>query len=546
MPTINLAKDKLKELTGIMDDEKLKDEMAMFGTDLEKMTEDEVEVEIFPNRPDMLSLEGFAKSLRGYLGREKGLYSFNIKNDVKYKAKKDQKVEEVRPELACAVVKDLDLRGKIDSLMQLQEKLHVTHGRNRKKVAIGIHDLESITGPFTYTTKSPDTEFIPLQTSKKMSMEEILKEHEKGVEFRSLVENFDEYPVWIDGNGDIFSMPPVINSKKTVVTDKTQDIFIDVTGTDKEAVEKALNIILLILNEMDGKIYPVDLNGKIYPDLEPKKMKFNPDHVKRTLGINLEKEQVVDYLERMGYGAKIKENYINVEIPSYRTDILHEVDLVEDIAIAHGYNNFNRKIPDISTVGGENSLIKFKRKLRELMIGMEFLEIKNYYLSNKDKLFRKMNLEEQEVAEAENALSEEHSCLRNWLMPSIMETFGKNQHRKYPQKIFEIGKTININHNKPTGTDEINKLAGAISEDKTGFTEIKKVLKSIFKNIDLDFKVKEEDHASFINGRCGSIIVNNEKIGLIGEIKPEVLIEWGIQVPVAAFELNVEKLFEAE
>ena len=546
MPTVNLDKHKLKELTGIMEDNKLESTMAMFGTDLEKMTEDEVEVEIFPNRPDMLSLEGFAYGLRGFLGKDKGIYNFNIHEEVIYSASKEKKVEKVRPKLACAVVKDLDLRDKIDSLMQLQEKLHVTHGRNREKVAIGIHDLDSIEGPFVYTTKDPDTEFVPLQSNKKMSMKEILTKHDKGIKFKSLVDGFEEYPVWIDSNEEIFSMPPVINSKKTIVTESTENVFIDVTGTDQKAVEKALNIILLILNEMNGKIYPVDLDGKTYPDLDPRNMKIYPRQIKRKLGIDLDQEDVVNYLERMGHGASVKDESIKVKIPSYRTDVLHADDLIEDVAIAYGYNNFDREIPDISTVGKENPIIKFKRNLRDLMIGLGFLEVKNYYLSNKTKLFKKMNTRVQEVVEAENALSEEHSCLRNWLLPSIMETLGKNQHRKYPQKIYEIGKTVQLNPDEPTGTEEIYKMSGAMSGENFGFTEIKQVLKAVFKNIDLEFDVEPSEHDSFIDGRSGSILVDNQKIGIIGEIKPEVLLNWDIKVPVSAFEIDVEKIFRKE
>ncbi len=544
MPTVNFSKKELKRLTGIVDDKELKEQMAMFGTDLENMTEEEVEVEIFPNRPDMLSLEGFALGLRGYLGKDTGLYEFNTYDEVNYKASKSEKVNKVRPNLACAVVKDLELHNKIESVMQLQEKLHVTHGRNREKVAIGIHDLDAIKGPFTYTTKTPEKEFTPLQSSSNMKMNKILSEHEKGRKYRHLVEEYDEYPVWIDDDGEIFSMPPIINSKRTKVTKDTENVFIDVTGIDKKAVDKALNMVLLTLNEIGGEIYSVDLDGDIYPDLDPNVVEFDPKHIKEILGIDLSEAEIIKYLESMGHNAKVIEDKIKVEIPCYRTDILHENDLIEDIGISHGYNNFKRTIPDLSTVGNEKSLVKFKRDLRSLMTGMEFLEVKNYYLSNKNKLFGKMEMKPTEVAEAENALSEEHSCLRNWILPSLMEVYGENQHRRYPQKLFEIGKTVLIDENKPLGVKERDKLAGAISNDETGFTEIKEILNSIFRNLRTDFEIKETQHDSFIKGRSGAVETNGVKIGYIGEIKPEVLINWEVNTPIAAFELDITSLFD--
>lgn len=544
MPTVNFSKKELKRLTGIDDDEDLKDQMAMFGTDLENMTKEEVEVEIFPNRPDMLSLEGFALGLRGYLGKDTGLYEFNTYDEVNYKASKTGKVNKVRPNLACAVVKNLDLQEKIESVMQLQEKLHVTHGRNRKKVAIGIHDLDAIKGPFTYTTESPEKEFTPLQRSSNMKMDAILSEHKKGKKYRHLVEEYDEYPVWIDDDEEIFSMPPIINSKKTKVTKDTENVLIDVTGIDKKAVDKALNMVLLTLNEIGGEIHSVDLDEEVYPDLDPNVVEFDPEHVEELLGIDLSENEIIEYLERMGHSAKVIEDKIKVKIPSYRTDILHENDLIEDIGISHGYNNFERKIPDLSTVGNEKSIVKFKRDLRSLMTGMELLEVKNYYLSNKNKLFAKMEMETKEVAEAENALSQEHSCLRNWILPSLMEVYGDNQHRRYPQKLFEIGKTFEIDKNESLGVNEKDKLAGAISKEEAGFTEIKEILNSIFRNLGTNFEIKETQHDSFIKGRSGAVETNGIEIGYIGEIKPEVLINWEVKTPVAAFEIDINSLFD--
>ncbi len=541
MPTISLNKEDLLAILGEdVDDDTLKETIPMMGTELEEFS-DEITVEIFPDRPDMLSVEGFALALKSYLGIETGIYEIKAV-DGSYNATIDKKVKKVRPDAVCAVVKNVIFNdAAIKSLMQVQEKLHLTHGRHRRRVAIGVHDLDKVTFPLCYTTKPKDYAFIPLERYTEMSIEQILQEHEKGIEYAHLLEGYDECPLWIDAEDRVLSMPPIINAEHTRVTERTKNLFIDVTGYGRKYLEQALNILIMSLTVRNGTVYSVKVTdvdeNRTYPTITPKTMEIDLDYANKLLGVSLDFDTVSKFLERMGYGV----DGTNVLIPPYRADIMHKSDIVEDIAIAYGFNKFEPEIPEISTIGEENLREKFLRKIQDLMTGYQLMEVKNYTLTNKDSLFTKMNKQEKSVVEMKNALTIEYNVLRNMLMPGLLHVYANNTHHGYPQNIFEVGRIFDIKNGEVK--EKIN-LAVGICHEEANFTECKEILASFFKNVGIAFELEEKEGEEFTEGRSGSILVDRTSIGHIGEIHPEVLSNWGIGMPVASFELNLDRIYE--
>ena len=540
MPLVTIDKQDLLTLLGEpVPDEVLAHNISMMGTDLRQVGED-IEVEIFPDRPDMLSTEGFAMALEGYLGIKTGMPDFPV-SEAGYTAKIDEKVSSVRPYAVCAVVKDVYLSdGAVKSLMQVQEKLHITHGRNRKKVAIGVHDLEKIKFPVTYTTKPTDFSFVPLEWYTELTMEEILQQHKKGIEYAHLLEGFSEYPLWIDDKGTVLSMPPIINSEDTKVEPDTQNLFLDVTGYSRKALEQALNILVCSLARRGGAIYAIQVfeGGKefSYPNLTPQKMELDKNYVNKWLGLELDWSQVKEFLERMRYRLSTH----TVEIPPYRADILHPVDIIEDIAKAYGFSNLEEVIPEISTIGQEEPLEVFSRKVAHLMAGFGFLEVKNYYLTSRE-FFEKTRITDELIV-VENAVTTEYNVLRNWLLPGMLYTLQLNKHYEYPQKICEIGEVIIPDAKVPERTREDLHAACVICHPKASFTEIKEILKALCTNLGKEFQLEPAHHPGFIPGRCGSVFMG-EEVGIIGEVHPEVLIAWEVEVPAACFELDLGKIY---
>ena len=535
MPTLTIDKKDLLELVGKkVSDERLQDRISMLGTDLEKVTKDEIEVEVFPNRPDMLSTEGFARALSSFMGIKKGLRKYKLNNS-RYSVKVDKKVGKIRGEVSCAVIKNINLdEGAIKSLMQVQEKLHISHGRNRKKISIGVYDLDKIKFPLTYTTKSPSFKFIPLETQREYSLKDILIKHPKGNEFAHLLSGFNEYPIWIDSKGQVLSMPPVINSEQTKVGENTKNLFVDVTGTDKRGVEQALNILVTSLADRGGKIYSVKLNGKKCLDLGVVKLKIDIYKINKILGLELSKVEIKLLHSKMGYGSEKGK----ASIPCYRTDVLGQVDLAEDIAIAYGYENFKASIPNIATIAQEDKFEQFKNKITNILIGFGLLETNTYNLTSKEVQTKKMQLDEKglKLLEIENALNEEYDVMRAWMIPSLLEVIKNNKQYEYPQKIFEIGDVFTPNQKARLGVVLADKL--------TNYTKIKQILEYLLSTLGLSYEIRETKHNSFIGGRVGRVYTNGKAVAYLGEIHPQVLDNFDLDVPISALELNLNELFK--
>ncbi|MAH03874.1 phenylalanine--tRNA ligase subunit beta [Candidatus Pacearchaeota archaeon] len=519
-------------------DEKMQNKIAMFGTPVEKVDNKEIQIEIFPNRPDLLSFQGFKRSFLSFLGKKTGLKKYKINNPGKnYEVKIDSSVKNIRPYTICSIVKGLKLDDeKIKELIEIQEKLHSTIGRKRKKLAIGIYPLEKIKLPITYKALEPDKiKFIPLESNKKMSGLEILQKHSAGKEYSHLLAGKTKFPIFIDADKNILSMPPIINSQLTgKITKNTKDVFVECSGFDQEILNKCLNIIITTLADMNGKIYQMkikDSKNKTTPNLTTEKMKISYENTNKLLGLELKDKQIKQLIEKMGYDY----NKGTIEIPPWRTDILHEVDLIEDIAIAYGYENFIPVIPEISTIGKENLKETIKRKISEILTGADILEVSNYHLTKKYDQFKKIGMQEKNFTEL-NESKTDYTILRKNLTHYLLKNFAENVDSEYPQKIFEIGKVFDSNENENLG----------VAITPGNFTKIKQILEYLARMLNIEIKVKESEKfpTYLIDGRVAEIFIKDKKIGFIGEIHPKILKNWRIKMPVALFEISLKEIFE--
>ncbi|MFH1506663.1 MAG: phenylalanine--tRNA ligase subunit beta [archaeon] len=546
MPTITINKKALLDIVGKkLTDAQLKERLAMLGTDLEEMKGNEIIIEIFPNRPDMLSEQGLGRALASFLGRKTGLRKYEVKNSG-HKVIVHPSVNTVRPFTACAIVKNLKFDNqKIKEIIQIQEKLHVSFGRNRKRCAIGIYPLEHIKMPITYQALEPKKiKFVPLESNKEMDGRQILRDHPAGREYAHLLDGHSKYPIFVDAKGDILSMPPIINSHKTGrITSRTKEVFIECSGFDFRILEECLNMIVTTLADMGGKIYSMEVacgNKKCTtPDLNPKKMKLDIDYINKRLGLDLSEAQARRCLEKMGYGYEKKQ----VLIPAYRTDILHQVDLAEDIAISYGYENFKEEIPCVASIGWEDPLYIFANKVREILVGHGLIEVKNYCLTDskiqKDKMNTNLTL-----VRIKNPLSKEYDVMRAWLIPGLIHILQEYKHHEYPHDIFEVGHIFKVKPQQDTGVLEDVRVAVTLCNPEADYTKIKQIFDSLMGALDLEYEINDTDHPSFIAGRVGRISVNKQYVAYMGEIHPEILDNFDLKMPVATFELNLTELLK--
>ena len=549
MPTIESSYKDLCQVVGKeIPIEELKDLVNFAKSEIEAVDGDLLKIEVKDaNRPDLWSSEGIAREIMGRLSKG-GLPEYSVgKSDVVVKV--DRSVSKVRPYTVCAVVKNLKISPKfLSQIIQLQEKVAGTLGRNRKEVAIGVYDYDRIKSPIRYTTVKPDEiKFEPLDFTEKMTPRQILERHPKGKEFGHLLAGKKEYPMFIDSRNEVLSIPPIINSNYSgKVTEETKSVFIECSGFNFKFLVPALNVIVAAMADRGGRIEAVKIvypDKTIYtPDLTPRKTFVSVDYINKISGLKLSEKEIHKLLEQARYRIVKPGKKIELLYPTYRQDIMHQRDIVEDVIISYGYNKIIPEPLRLKTVGNTSTIETFSEKVRETMVGLGFQEILSYMLTNKNNIFGKMNLKEERVAEIENIVSENWCVFRNWLLPSLMEFYSNNQHVKYPQKIFEIGDVIVIDEKQETKTRDVRKLAAAIADSKVSYGDIAAVLDAFMSALGVKYKLKRSKHPSFIDGRVAEILFKNKPVGFIGELHPMILKNWKMEMPVAAFEIDLENL----
>jgi phenylalanyl-tRNA synthetase beta chain len=432
--------------------------------------------------------------------------------------------------------------------MHLQESLTATHGRNRKKASIGLYVLDMIKFPVVYAPERPESiRFAPLGQEVAIDGPTILKTHEKGLIYGPIISGFKKWPLLKDSSGKILSLPPVINSNDLGrITVNTHDLFVEVTGTLKSCVDQALNIILTSLADRGGKIESVTVQ---YPDgtevetpnLKPGKVVIDTDEVLRLTGLALGDQEVVKCLQKMCYGARIlSKGKISVEVPPYRTDILHRVDVMEDVAIGYGFDKIEPTMPVTSTSGRLLPRTRLKNKVRDLMVGVGFGEVMSYVMSSSEVMNAKM-LRDDKLVEVGNPKSIEYTVLRSSLLPILLDFTAQNQHADYPQRIFEVGDVVTPDALAETASRQRTSVCGLVSDGRVNLTELITELGFVLRNLGFEgkFKFVSADNPTFVEGRTAGIVLEEDVIGIFGEVSPDVLTFFGIDKPVMAFEFDL-------
>jgi phenylalanyl-tRNA synthetase beta chain len=555
MPSVTLSKKSLLKSVGRkLSDEKLKDRISFLGTDLESIRGDNIELEIFPDRPDILSQEGFARAFKSFIGVKTGLIKYSVpKSGFVTKVGKQLKIW---PYVVTAIVKGLKFdHQRIKDIIQLQEKLSVTLLRNRKKGGIGLYPLNKIKMPIRFTTMPADKiSFRPLEFPKKITGRQILRMHPTGQRYGYIIEDQKEFPVFIDANDVIMSMPPIINSHDVgKIDNKTKDVFVEATGPDLNTLLVGLNIIISTLIDMGGKAYSMDvIYGKkriTTPNMRPSKMRIDVDYCNKILGLNLKAKDIKKYLMRMGFGIDKVGKSLSVFVPAYRNDIIHQIDLVEDVGIAYGFDNFEETIPNVATVAETSKLQDLANNVREVLAGHGLIEVKNYNLTSKKEQLEDMYFKGS-LVEIENALSEEYAYLRAWIVPSLLSTLKTNKVHDYPQNIFEVGEVFKLKNSsdgfQKLPVEEALRVSVALCGEQADFTRIKQVFDNLMNALGLEYSIDETVHHSFIRGRVGRVNVKGKGVAYIGEMCPAVLHKFDLEMPVAVFELNLSDLLKVK
>jgi len=521
---------------------RIMDRLPYLGLDIEGEGAESVRIEYNPNRPDFSSDYGIARALRGLVGRETGVKKYRVAKG-KTKVFADRSLAKVRPFIACVIARRIKLDEEtIRQLISMQEDLHNGLGRKRRKVAIGLHDLKAIVPPIHYTGKYAEFAFTPLGSAEPMTIRDILDKTDTGKAYGHIlagkIASKTVYPILQDSVGTVLSFPPIINGDRTKVGTKTRSLFVDVTSTDERLGNEVLAIISCALADAKGKLETVTVNYSKSqvrtPQLAPSKMKYDHELATAMTGLRLSKKDAKACLKRSRLDIDGKSFAV---IPAYRVDILHPVDLAEEVAIGYGLDRIEPSYPPSSELGRFDQGVAFLESLSTTMTEEGFNETMNYDLTDEPTLYGKFERDPGSKIEVDNPRSMEHYLLRDSLLPSLLAVLGRNVKSQYPQKLFEAGKVFLRGE---SGVEERFRLAVVAAYSESSYTEAKMHLQALVKKHFGELAdTAPSTHWAFAEGRCAEVVLKGKGLGHLGEVRPKALANFGIDMPAWAFEIEV-------
>ena len=545
MPVVELDLNRIKKLiSGSVTKKRIIDSLPYLGLDIESQDGDKIRIEYSPNRPDYSTDFGIALGLEGLLGIKKGIQKTNIKKHGKFEIKVDPSVSKIRPFVTGIIARNGIIDDEtIKQLMNMQEDLHFGIGRKRKKSSIGLHDLDKISFPLNYTTSTRQHSFVPLNSESENTIDQILSETEVGKNYGWVLGDSKKVPIILDAEEKTVSFPPIINASVTTVTTKTKNILVEVTSLDKYAAEDMLSVVVAILQMAGFEIIQLTVSGKknCTPKLNSRIIQYDIKLTEQILGLNLTPSVIVSSLKKCRLDAIQKGNKIQCTIPRYRFDIFGPMDIVEEIALGYGIENIVPKLSPSQTLGEKSLMTKKLELISKTVVGFGFTEVLNSSLTSKKILFDFTNRDSSQIISVMDSKSQEHTILRDSILPGLVENLSKNIHESYPQRIFETGTVFS----KAKPISEITNLAGVIAYKESNYSEMKAILQSILKigfKIDIKTKTPKDNVTMFADGRHSDIFVGEELIGTVGEINSDVLDNFKIRTSVVGFEIKLSGL----
>ncbi|KUI64085.1 Phenylalanine--tRNA ligase beta subunit [Cytospora mali] len=602
MPTITVDKYALYEALGQkFTKQEFEDLCFDFGIELDEDTEEderpagvppELKIEIPANRYDMLCFEGIQLMLNIFRSKtpipnfrvvepkDGNVQTLTIKANTK----------QVRPYAAGAILRNITFtQQSYDSFISLQDKLHMNLARQRTLVAIGTHDLDTIQGPFTYDALPPnDIKFIPLNQQKSMTATELMTFYEKDKhlgKYLHIIKDAPVYPVMLDANNVVMSMPPIINGEHSKITLNTKNIFIDLTATDETKLAIVTNMMVTMFSMYCAEPFTVepvkviyeydDTRTKICPDLAPRVIQTEVDYLKSCTGLDETPERICQLLTKMAYAATPSsedKNLIEVSIPPTRADVLHQCDIMEDLAICYGYNNLPRSSPNKSaTIGAPTRIQKLADIVRNEAAFAGWTEVLPLILCSFDENYTYLNRKDDgKAVRLANPKTAEYQVVRTSLLPGLLKTIRENKGKALPINIFECSDVVFKDENEESKARNQRNFAACYCSKTSGFEMVHGLMDRLLLMLRTAFEIREEgltgksidytvveepskpngywieeiDEPTFFHGHAAAIYLRlggkTQQIGQFGILHPSVLESFEIKYPVSALEFNLE------
>ncbi|KAH1165355.1 phenylalanine--tRNA ligase beta subunit isoform X1 [Mauremys mutica] len=586
MPTVSVKRELLFQALGRRYTDEEVDELCFeFGLELDEITSEKdiiskeqgdgkaegasdiilYKIDVPANRYDLLCLEGLVRGLQVFKERIKAPRYKRIMpaNGGVQRLIITEETAQVRPHVVAAVLRNITFsKDRYDSFIDLQEKLHQNICRKRALVAIGTHDLDTISGPFTYTARPPsEIRFKPLNQSKEYTASEIMDLYRTDSQLKHylhIIENKPLYPVIYDSNGVVLSMPPIINGDHTKISLNTRNVFVECTATDITKAKIVLDILVTMFSEYCEKQFTVEAaevtyhNGKtcIYPELAYRREKVKPDLINKKIGISETPSSLAKLLTRMCLKSHVtgNGNNIEIEIPPTRADIIHACDIIEDAAIAYGYNNIQMTIPKTYTIANQFPLNKLTELLRQDLAAAGFTEALTFALCSQEDIADKLGVDisSTKAVHIANPKTAEFQVARTSLLPGLLKTIAANRKMPLPLKLFEISDIVVKDSTKDVGARNQRNLCAIYYNKNPGFEVIHGLLDRVMQLLavppskESGYLIKAAEDSAFFPGRCAEILAKGQSIGKLGVLHPDVITKFELTMPCSALEINIE------
>lgn len=575
MPKIEVLQDALFSFIGKkMNHDALEDLLVAAKAELDEVTVDQEsgETGVFKielndtNRPDLWSAAGLGRQLGIYMGGEIPFYPFfSSEEETKDHSGRvvtvDPALKDIRPYITAFAVTGKPVEeSALKDIIQSQEKLCWNFGQKRSSIAMGVYRSDLFDYPVRYTAADPDkTKFVPLQMERELSLREILHEHPKGKDFGWIVEDFSKYP-FLTGKDEakVLSFPPIINSATVgAVQLGDERLFVELTGTDMDSLLLATSIVACDLHDQGYQILPVKIEypyetkyGRemVTPYYFQTPLSVEMSEAERFLGEEISPEEALEVLRKMGCRGSVSNSTVRVRVPEYRNDFLHPVDIIEDIMIGRGVNTFEPVMPGDFTIGRLSLEEHFARKVKDVMVGLGFQEMIYNYLGSGKDFIDKMEINGESLVRIANPMTENYEYVRNSILPALLSSESVSAHAVYPHHIFEIGKVAFKNDSENYGSSTKNFLGFLSADSEAGFNLVNSHVSALMFYLIRDYTLEETEDPRFIPGRSAEIYITPDssagqiRVGVFGEIHPQVLENWGIQVPCTACEIDLDLL----
>lgn len=547
-------------------------------------------IDVPANRQDLLCLEGISRALRIFMGKEDvPMYRAVQPKQERIKMYVSKETKMIRPYVVCAVLRNIHMTHDVyNSFLDLQDKLHFNIGRRRSLVAIGTHNLDSVQPPFYYKALPAEkVVFQPLNQTREFNAHELMDFYRDPkndckhlAPYTDLIYDSPVVPVIVDSNGTVLSLPPLINGNHSKMDMQTENIFIECTAKDVTKASIVLNTLIAMFSEYCDDRFTAEVveveyekdsifpEGKslTYPDFTEKQLDCSVLDMCSTIGATIPVEQVQRDLHKMQLASEVLDaDHIRVTIPITRSDVIHAVDVYEDVAIAYGYNNIKRSQPPTLTIGAEQPVNQLSDMLRAQVAMAGYTEVLTLSLCSKAENYALMGLEDDGLSvRLANPKTVEFEVCRTSLLPGILKTFRENKHVPYAKgvKLFEVSDVVLKDPANYVGARNERRLCAVYMGQAAQIEIIHGLMDRIMRLLDVypmakysgldtpipegkkQYYIREGHCGTFFPGRCCDIVVvDGEKenvVGHFGVLHPKVVKNFELRYPGSAIEMSIE------